>query len=629
MSTAESLQSAWFNWQQGRLDEALEDCRAVLAETPEEVQALHLLGQIHARQGDLVEAARALKQASALAPRRADLHKQAGEMLGATGQVAEAEVLFRKALDLNPNMHAVRYNLSLSVLADGRVEEAAELLARVVLERADLSPAWLQYGGVLNALGRYEEAEAALRNHLELTGDSASGWTWLGACCQFQGRFDDAEICYRRAIEHDPRSPDAHANLGKLLQAQGKPGAAGDCFTAALAVRPDHPQALSGMATWLDNRGSYQEALDLLDGNETGGASIETAAIRARLLGRLERHTEAQSVLETALAAPSLPREAQVQLRFSLARILDQAADYEGALRLADEANRLRLESFATGTAESDLSALEQAVDELERRFDRNAMEDLPRSACDADLPVFVIGMPRSGKSLTEQILCSHPAVQGAGELTDIPDLSSEFGKQLGGWPAGVSRLTAEILQEGSRGHLAKLDQIGDGALRVTDTMPFNYLHLGLIELLFPNARVIHCIRHPLDLALRCYLKNFAGRSLAFTFNLDTIVRYIQQYQRMMSYWRSVSSLAIYESRYERLVCDPATETRRLVDFLALPWDDSCLQFYEAGVATSASDTPVRRPLNQDEVGGWRHYEDRLGLYAGSLSVAAYEDVRG
>ncbi|MGI9264888.1 MAG: sulfotransferase [Gammaproteobacteria bacterium] len=629
MTTAESLQSAWLNWQRGQLDDALADCRSVLAEAPEEVQALHLLGQIHARQGDLVAAAEVLRQASTLAPDRADLHKQAGEMLGATGQVAEAEALFRKALALNPNMHAVRYNLSLSVLADGRTEEAAGLLARVVGERGDWSPAWLQYGGVLNALGRYSEAETALRKHLELSEDSAAGWTWLGASCQFQGRFEDAETCYRRAISCDPRSPDAHANLGKLLQAQGKPDAAGDCFGIALENVPGHPQALSGMATWLDNRGRYQDALDLLDNNDVSGHSIETVAIRARLLGRLERPEAAQSVLETALAMPSLPREAQVQLRFSLARVLDQAGEYERAVLLADEANKLRLESFPVDTAENDLAALESAVDELECRFDKNAMGSLPRSASERDTPVFVVGMPRSGKSLTEQVLCSHPAVQGAGELTDIPDLSSEFGRQLGGWPAGATRLTADLLGQASQAHLAKLGKIGADALRVTDTMPFNYLHLGLIELLFPNARVVHCVRHPLDLALRCYLKNFAGRSLAFTFSLETIARYIQQYQRMMSHWCSVSSLAIYESRYERLVCDPVTETRRLVDFLALPWDDSCLRFYEAGVATSASDTPIRRPLSQDEVGGWRHYEDRLGVYASRLDAAAYEDDTG
>jgi tetratricopeptide (TPR) repeat protein len=623
--TGGGLQSAWANWQRGRLDEALADCRGILEKAPDEVHALQLLGQIHAKQGDLVAAARALTRASKLAPERADLLKQAGEILGATGQVAEAEALFMKALALNPEMHAVRYNLALAVLSDGRSQEAAELLARVVVDRADLAPAWLHYGGVLNALGRYAEAETALKQHLELAGDSATGWTWLGASCQFQGRFDDAEVCYRKALEYDPRSPDARANLGKLLQAQGKPAEAGECFRTALATQASHPQALSGMATWLDNQGQYVEALDLLDNNEGPEAGAETAAIRARLLGKLDRNDEARSVLEQALAEPALPREGRVQLRFSLARLLDQEGDYKQALGLADEANRLRLDDLAAGAGAGDLAALEYAVDELEQYFGQSAMDNLPRSGCTSEAPVFIIGMPRSGKSLTEQILCSHPAVQGAGELTDIPDISSELGKRFGGWPVGAASLSREALLKESQVYLARLGKIGGDALRVTDTMPFNYLHLGLIELLFPASRVIHCVRHPLDLALRCYFKNFAGRSLAFSFDLDSIVRYIQQYQRMMAHWQSVSSLAIYESRYERLVGDPVAETRRLVEFMGLPWDDACLRFYEAGVATSESDTPVRRPLNDEEVGGWLHYKDRLGSYSSLLDAAGYD----
>jgi tetratricopeptide (TPR) repeat protein len=625
--TSGTLQSARANWQRGRLDDALADCQDILARTPDEIPALQLLGQIHARQGDLVAASQALKQASALAPERADLHKQAGEMLGATGRVAEAETLFRKALAINPGMHAVRYNLALVLLAGGRTEEASELLARVVADRGDLAPAWLQYGGVLNALGRYSQAGKVLRRYLELAPDSATGWTWLGASFQFRGRFDDAEACYRRAIEQDPHSPDARSNLGKLMQAQGNPREAGECFRAALDMQPDHPQALSGMATWLDNRGCYDEALDLLNNSEGPEASADTAAIKARLLGKLDRHAEARSILERVLAEPALPREGRVQLRFTLARILDRTGDYENAMRYVDEANVLRLEDFGPDVAGKDLAALEQVVGELERCFSRSAMADFPRSGCESETPLFILGMPRSGKSLVEQILCSHPAVQGAGELTDIPAISSDLGKRLGGWPVGVSRLSQENLQEGSRAYLAKLENIGGDALRVTDTMPFNYLHLGLIEVLFPRARVIHCVRHPLDLALRCYFKNFAGRSLAFSFNLDSVVRYMRQYQRMMAHWQNVSSLAIHESRYESLVTAPETGARKLVQFVGLPWDDACLRFYEDGVATSASDTPVRQPLDDKEVDGWKHYQGRLETYSGVLDVAGYEHV--
>jgi tetratricopeptide (TPR) repeat protein len=626
--SADDLQSARTHYRHGRLDDALADCQDILATTPDDIEALQLLGQIQARKGNLLAAAEALERASSLAPGRADLHKQAGEMHGVAGSVAKAETLFRKALAVKPEMYAVRYNLALVVLSGGRLDEACELLASVVAGRENLSPAWLQYGGVLNALGRYAEAEKALRRHLELTAESVPGWTWLGACFQFQGHFENAEACYRKAIEHDPQSPDPRANLGKLLQAQGKPLEAGECFRAALEIQASHPQALSGMATWLDNLGRYDEALDLLNDREGAKASVETAAIRARLLGKLDRYDEARSVLEQALADHAVSSESRVQLRFSLARILDRTGDYDRAMHFADEANSLRKEAFDRETPGSDLTALEKAVTDLERYFSKTAMADLPRSDCGSESPVFILGMPRSGKSLTEQILCSHPAVQGAGELTDIPDISSRLAEGRGGWPACVSRLSQDDLEKAATAYLATLERAAGDRRRVTDTMPFNYLHLGLIELLFPRARVIHCVRHPLDLALRCYFKNFAGRSLAFSFDLESIVRYIHQYQRMMTHWQSVSSLAIYESRYEQLVGDPETGTRSLVAFLGLQWSDDCLRFYEEGVATSESDTPLRRPLDSNEVGGWCHYRDRLAPYGGALDTAGYDHVR-
>jgi Flp pilus assembly protein TadD len=232
--SADDLQSARTHYRHGRLDDALAGCQDILATTPDDIEALQLLGQIQARKGNLLAAAEALERASTLAPGRADLHKQAGEMHGVAGSVAKAETLFRKALAVKPGMYAVRYNLALVVLSGGRLDEACELLASVVAGRENFSPAWLQYGGVLNGLGRYAEAEKALRRHLELTAESVPGWTWLGACFQFQGHFENAEACYRKAIEHDPQSPDPRANLGKLLQAQGKPLEAGECFRAAL-----------------------------------------------------------------------------------------------------------------------------------------------------------------------------------------------------------------------------------------------------------------------------------------------------------------------------------------------------------------------------------------------------------
>lgn len=560
-----------------------------------------------ARQGRLEQALARIEAAKEIASGDARLSNQAGQLLGRLGRLDEAVAEFRRAVELDPDLAAARFNLAMSELGRGELKAALASLKTVTGRWPRMAPGWLQLGGVLNALGRYTEAEQALRRHLQLAPDSADGLTWLGAAIQLQGRFDEAGRCYQAALANHPGHGDALANLGKLLLAQGEPDQAESCFRRALAADPGHDQARSGLAAWLDNRGRQEEALELLDGRP-GAEPAVVAPIRARLLRRSGRHAEARGVLEDALASPALTAEGQAQLRFSLAQVLDETGHFDQAWSMAEAANALRRQSFPAGVPADDVTALEQAVSASRETFSAAAMAALPRASTGSEQPVFIVGMPRSGKSLAEQILCSHPMVRGAGELTDIGDISLDLGRETGGWPAGVCRLDADMLDRQARRYLARLAARAGAAERITDTMPFNFVHIGLIELLFPGARVIHCVRHPLDLALRCWLKNFAGRSLAFTFDLAAMAAYFGQYRVMMDHWRRVSGLRMLDLPYEGVVGDPETWSRRLVEFTGLEWDPRCLRFYEPGVASSAGDTPLREPLSDREVGSWRRY---------------------
>jgi len=578
----------------------------------------------HLKAGRVAQATEALTTALARAPDDPQLHNRAGDLLARIGQPAAAEAAFVRAVELNPGLAAARYNLGLIRASNGDHEGAAKLLVQVCRERPELPAPWLQLGGVLNALGRYDAAESALMHYLKLDAGSVPGWTWLGAARQFQGRFDDAETCYRRAVELDPGAADAHANLGRLLQAQGMPAAAAASLEAALAVDGGHRQARAGLAALRDNEGRYEEALAIAV-EPDGSMPPETAAIGARILRHLGRLDEARRTLEGALASPGLAAEAEVQLRFSLGRVLDEAGDYDGAARCFADANRRQRHRFGTDTAAADTAALATAADRLSRAFGSSALASLPRSTCDSGRPLFVVGMPRAGKSLVEQILCSHPQIKGAGELTDIPDIAAALAGQTGPWPESVSQLTVAQLDEGAERYLARLAALAPDAACVTDTMPFNFMHIGLIELLFPRARVVHCVRHPADLALRCFAKNFAGHSLAFTTDLSAFAGYLAGYRRIMRHWDAASGLAIHRVRYEDLVRRPEEASRALIDFAGLPWSDDCLRFYEPGVATSASDTPVRRPLSDREAGAWTHYRTLLADVLDRLDIEAYD----
>jgi hypothetical protein len=280
---------------------------------------------------------------------------------------------------------------------------------------------------------------------------------------------------------------------------------------------------------------------------------------------------------------------------------------------------------FGAAAAAAYLAEFERTVDSLINVFDGGALDRLARSGCGSERPLFVVGLPRSGKSLVEQILCSHPDICGGGELIEIGGIAVQLGAEFGLWPDCIRNAPRETLRNAAEQYLGRLAQVDPAAARVTDTMPFNFLHLGLIELLFPRARVIHCVRHPADLALRCFMKPFAGRSLCFTSDLGDIATYLSHYRRLMRHWARVSRLSVCTIRYESLVRSPETAARTLIDFTGLGWDERCLRYFEPGVATSASYTPLRQGLDEREVETWRSYGSLLAGILGQLGCARYE----
>lgn len=605
--------------------QALENAAGLAPDDPGPPIQLARLDMAEGRREQAVARLRAVAASPTAGPAHVNT---AGEGLGNLGLIGEAERCFRQALASDPTFRLAQLNLALARLASGDPDEAAGLLRSVVGARPDLAPAWLHLGGALNSLGRYGEAAEALRRNLRLEPGNPVALTWLGAACQHMGEFAAAERQYRAALAADASSADANANLGKLLQAQGDRRGAATHFERALDSEPGHVQARSGLAAWLDNEGRYEEALALTDPDEAGIERPELAPIRARIMRHLGRPAEALEGLRTALAHPRPGADISVQLRFSLAAALDETGEYEEAWAVASEANGLRRSSMGEGISKSDIDAMEAAVAALKRSFTAEKMPVLSRSGCDSERPVFVVGMPRSGKSLVEQVLCSHRDVRGAGELTIIGDASVRMGEQYGPWPESASLVETGALHEMAGMYLDGLSMaVGDEAARVIDTMPFNFVHLGLIEMLFPRARVIHCVRHPMDLLLRCYFKNFAGRTLSFAFSLDDLARYFGLYWSLMQHWAKVSGLRMHLVRYEDFVTDTQGEARRMVDLLGLDWDPDCLRFYETGVPSSAAPTPLRCPLDDREVGAWRHYESALSPIAERLPVSEYERI--
>jgi tetratricopeptide (TPR) repeat protein len=370
--------------------------------------------------------------------------------------------------------------------------------------------------------------------------------------------------------------------------------------------------ALAGKASVLDRQGRREEAgkivLPFADTGSLPHAMISLYGKLSRDAGKLE---EAASLLEGIQVSGTATENAQRDLHFALGDLRDHLGHYDQAFDHFAAGNALRRTDY-------DPQSIADKTERIIAFFSAERLAALPRAEArpelPSDLPVFIVGTPRSGTSLVEQILSCHPEVQAAGELRDMMRRAEDLGLRFqdADPDASDSRLDGERLTAASETYLQGLRARAEGATRVTDKMPYNFERLGLISLMFAGARVIHCRRDPLDSCLSCYFQNFTRGNFQ-TFDLRHLGLYHRQYERLMAHWRATLDLAILDVSYEAHVENPEETCREILDFLELDWDPACLQFHESKrYVKTASRDQVRKPIYQSSVGRWRNYEAHL-----------------
>jgi tetratricopeptide (TPR) repeat protein len=458
-------------------------------------------------------------------------------------------------------------------------------------------------GVALVALGRYQDAERCYREALEI--DPLSAETLCNLATLLQGNPAEAEHYLRRALKINPKNVDARIKLGLALSLKGRTREAAAAFKKALKAAPRHAEALLGLALIARTDGRFEEtesfinrALKLdpkLPGAWAAINSIRrsTTADRAWLKGAEEIASSGISVWQEA------------ELRFAIGKYLDDVGDYEPAFRSYGRANEL----LKTVTPKYDRRAHAGFADDMIRGHSREALVKIGKGGSASIKPVFVLGMPRSGTSLTEQIIASHPSARGAGELQFWLEAERAHDAELRQGPIGEP--TRKKLAED---YLRVLEFQGHGALRVVDKNTFNCDHLGLVHSVFPKARIIYMRRDPIDACLSCYFQNFSTE-LNFTLDLEDLAHYQRVNQRLMKHWFSVLPAgSILEVPYEGLVADQAAWTHKIIDFLELQWDDRCLSFHETDRAVNTASTwQVRQRIYDRSVQRWRHYEKLIG----------------
>ncbi len=527
------------------------------------------------------------------------------------GDPAAAETLLREVLARHPQLADAHLALARCLQAQGRSLAAAEALRGALRVRPRSREARTRLGALCIETGDYAGAVRCFSEFVMLVPDDAEMQTRLGLALLGADRVADAVGVLRTAIGLDPDQVEAHLRLGQALYVLGRSAESIESFHRVLALHGDHPAAHLGLGHALLSRGRLEEAHEcyrraLALEPTLAGASLGLA--RSRRFGPGDEGEVGE--LESLLERQDLSREARADLHFALGKILDDLERYEGAFGHYAAGNRLAGEAVRFDRAQ-----LERAVSGLIEVFSPAYFAERAGFGVESDSPVFVVGMPRSGTTLVEQIIARHPDAYGAGERSEIDELTRDLGRVTGSGPAyprSALSITGEHARALAGRYLATTRGLAGGALRVVDKMPENFFHLGFIATLFPGARIIHCRRAPLDVCLSAYFQQF-DRGHAWAYELANIAEFYRGYARLMAHWRTVLPIPIHEVDYERLVAEPATVGRALIEHCGLAWDERCLAPDEDGPSVlSASNWQVRQPIYTGSVARWRHYEAYL-----------------
>ncbi|GJL55329.1 MAG: sulfotransferase [Nitrospirales bacterium] len=602
MSTAtkpESPQSPLLRHVQQALEErnwsaARQLCREQLHANANDPDAHRYLGQIHSLLGERESALESAKRSTDLAPQDPRTWSDLGRVHVRLCEWSHAIYAFTRAVDLDAQY------------ADG----------------------WHNLGTARKQIGDREGAFDALKRALQIDVTRAETYLTLGNLLVEAEQLEDAIQCFRWAAVHDPSMARARSRLAQELSQQGKVMQAESLFRQSLGLDPDDISSWFGLGRTLEDLGQAEAALGCYlnvlrryPGN---------ALALGHYLGLVKGDTESGMWLvhaHKALGHDQTPEEARALLGYGLAKYHDRRRQY----RLAAEAGSLANAARRAKAGPLAREALTTRVDHVIQTYTKEFFEVRQHYGVGTDQPVFIVGLPRSGTTLTEQILSAHPQMHGAGELPDLARLAGCALHEDGDAPwQSALRLTEMQSREHAYRYLDALRQGAPrGRLRISDKQPLNFFQLAFAAVLFPNARVVYCHRGVRDNALSIWLENF-NPDQRYSTDFSDLAYFTMESRRLMTHWQAALPLSILDFQYEETVADLAGQARRLIDFLDVRWDDRCLDFHRVDRAVQTpSRWQVRQPIYTRSVDRWKTYQDYLpeldvafaGFDKGHLSV--------
>jgi len=614
------LTKALADYTAGHLDLAEAGFRSVLGQSPDDPDALNLLGLVMQGRGDPQQSIALIQRALEIDPDFPEALTNLARVQRFIGQPARAADAAERAVALDPDLAEAHLQLGHARLDLGDNGAAVTALRQATVLAPDLADAWAQLGLGLLRLSDLPAAVEALAVAHRLRPDRADSMINLGVALVGLGRLDEARDWHQKAVSLAPDDVNAHAALAVTQRRRFDPAASMVSCRRALELSPAQADLWVLLGTNLASTGQFAEAetcyLKALELN----ADLVEARRNLVMIGQHASDAAEMERLRTTLDNPAVPVPERISAGFAFGTALDRAGQYDSAFAVFQAANRLKHSSQNNAGTGFDAANLRQFVDWATATFNPDAFTATAGWGDPSEQPVFIVGMPRSGTSLVEQIAAGHPRVFGVGERKDIGDIVQSLDggpihRPPGEWSRDTTR-TAAARQ------IYRLRSLGGSAERVIDKLPDNCQFLGQIAVLFPNARIIICRRDLRDVCLSCYFQRFDD-GMTWTFDQVDLAMRAREIERLVAHWRTVLPLKMLEVQYEDLVGDLEGESRRLIDFLGLEWDPACLAFHSTDrPVMTASYWQVRQPMYSSSVGRWKHYRRQLQpLLAGLVDL--------
>lgn len=595
---------------QGKFAEAEKQLKETIQKTPDFAAAHDDLGRVYMETGNLRQAERSLKRAVELAPDLIDAWKRLGDALSARGRKQEAEEAYGHVIAANPLLQMMKEAKRL--MAREQYGEAEKLYKKILHKDPGNTEAFVDLALIAFKSDHSRESELLLHHARNLDENNFRGWALYGHVLMARLKLEDSEEVLRAGLEKYPDNSELWTSLGETLGQLLRAEEAVAAYEKALQIKPDQPRVMLAKGNLLNQVGdiaaSASHFKQALKHQESKGEAYWC-------LSNLKTYTFSDAeITDMERSLTELDEESNdvAHLNFALAKVAEDREEYDTAFRYYAAGNAHR-----KGVTEYDPGIIEQGTDRIIRLFTPEFFEERRDYGHDDPAPVFILGMPRSGSTLVEQILSSHSQIDGTMELAHMNQLLMDLIRGEGDgqktpYPEIVNDLTAQDCKAMGEKFIEDTKQYRGDAPRFIDKTPHNFLDIGLIHLILPNATIVDARRHPMGACFGCY-KQYFPPDRSFTHDLDDLGRYFVNYSRLMDHWNIALPGKVHRVQYEDLVQDAENQVRQALEHCGLAFEKACLRFHETerNIRTHSAQQ-VRQPIYTEGVDFWRNYEKHL-----------------